>query len=160
VKESPVQLECKVNQVIELGQGGGAGNLVICEIILLHINEEVLDANKMIDQKKIDLVARMGGNWYCRAHGDALFEIEKPITTLGIGIDQLPDSIRKSKVFTGNDLGKLGNVEHLPGPDEIAAYKSNGKKYQSTDELHKFAKALLEQENVKEAWLALLTNES
>jgi flavin reductase (DIM6/NTAB) family NADH-FMN oxidoreductase RutF len=160
VKESPVQLECKVNQVIELGQGGGAGNLVICEIIMLHINEEVLDANKMIDQKKIDLVARMGGNWYCRAHGEALFEIEKPITTLGIGIDQLPETIRKSNVFTGNDLGKLGNVEQLPGTDEIAAYRSNGKKYQSIEELHRFAKALLEQENVKEAWLALLTNES
>ena len=93
VKESPVQLECKVNQVIELGQQGGAGNLVICEVVMIHVSEDVLDANKGIDQKKIDLVARMGGNWYCRAHGDALFEIEKPLTTIGIGVDQIPTAI-------------------------------------------------------------------
>ena len=100
VKESPVQLECKVNQVIELGQEGGAGNLVICEVVMIHVNEDVLDANKLIDQHKIDLVARMGGNWYCRAHGDALFEIEKPITTLGIGVDQIPVAIKNITIFT------------------------------------------------------------
>jgi flavin reductase (DIM6/NTAB) family NADH-FMN oxidoreductase RutF len=158
VKESPVQLECKVNQVIELGQQGGAGNLVICEVIMIHVSEDVLDGNKMIDQKKIDLVARMGGNWYCRAHGDALFEIEKPLTTIGIGVDQIPTAIKNSKVLTGNNLGQLGNVEHLPTKEEIETYKSTLNKFSTNDELHKFAKTLLEGGKVKEAWMALLAN--
>jgi flavin reductase (DIM6/NTAB) family NADH-FMN oxidoreductase RutF len=158
VKESPVQLECKVNQVIELGQEGGAGNLVICEVVMIHVSEDVLDANKGIDQKKIDLVARMGGNWYCRAHGDALFEIEKPLTTIGIGVDQIPVAIKNSKVFTGNNLGQLGNIEHLPSKEEIESYKSTQKRFSNNDELHKFAKTLLEGGKVKEAWMALLAN--
>lgn len=158
VKESPVQLECKVNQVIELGQEGGAGNLVICEVVMIHVSEDVLDANKLIDQKKIDLVARMGGNWYCRAHGDALFEIEKPLTTLGIGVDQIPATIKNSNVFTGNNLGQLGNVEQLPTKEEIESYKSTQKRFANNDELHKFAKTLLEGGKVKEAWMALLAN--
>ncbi len=158
VKESPVQLECKVNQVIELGQEGGAGNLVICEVVMIHVSEDVLDANKGIDQKKIDLVARMGGNWYCRAHGDALFEIEKPLTTIGIGVDQIPAAIKNSNVFTGNNLGQLGNVEQLPTKEEIDSYKSTLNKFSNNDELHKFAKTLLEGGKVKEAWMALLAN--
>lgn len=158
VKESPVQLECKVNQVIELGQEGGAGNLVICEVVMIHVSEDVLDANKLIDQKKIDLVARMGGNWYCRAHGDALFEIEKPLTTIGIGVDQIPATIKNSNVFTGNNLGQLGNVEQLPTKEEIESYKSTLNKFSNNDELHKFAKTLLEGGKVKEAWMALLAN--
>lgn len=158
VKESPVQLECKVNQVIELGQEGGAGNLVICEVVMIHVSEDVLDANKGIDQKKIDLVARMGGNWYCRAHGDALFEIEKPLTTIGIGVDQIPAAIKNSNVFTGNNLGQLGNVEQLPTKEEIDSYKSTLDKFSNNDELHKFAKTLLEGGKVKEAWMALLAN--
>jgi flavin reductase (DIM6/NTAB) family NADH-FMN oxidoreductase RutF len=158
VKESPVQLECKVNQVIELGQEGGAGNLVICEVVMIHVSEDILDANKLIDQHKIDLVARMGGNWYCRAHGDALFEIEKPLTTLGIGVDQIPTTIKNSNVFTGNNLGQLGNVEQLPTKEEIETYKSTQKRFANNDELHKFAKTLLEGGKVKEAWLALLAN--
>ena len=158
VKESPVQLECKVNQVIELGQEGGAGNLVICEVVMIHVSEDVLDANKGIDQKKIDLVARMGGNWYCRAHGDALFEIEKPLTTIGIGVDQIPAAIKNSNVFTGNNLGQLGNVEQLPTKEEIESYKSTQKRFANNDELHQFAKTLLEGGKVKEAWLALLAN--
>jgi flavin reductase (DIM6/NTAB) family NADH-FMN oxidoreductase RutF len=158
VKESPVQLECKVNQVIELGQEGGAGNLIICEVVMIHVSEDVLDANKGIDQKKIDLVARMGGNWYCRAHGDALFEIEKPLTTIGIGVDQIPAAIKNSKVLTGNNLGQLGNVEHLPSKEEIESYKSTLKNFSGNDELHKFAKTLLEGGKVKEAWMALLAN--
>src|SRR5690349_24481534 len=109
VKESPVQLECKVNKVIELGDKGGAGNLIICEILLMHISESVLDDNKQIDPRKIDLVARLGGNWYSRTNGDALFEVTKPIMNLGIGIDQIPEYIRNSAVLTGNNLGQLGN---------------------------------------------------
>ncbi len=147
-----------MNQVIELGQEGGAGNLVICEVVMIHVSEDILDANKLIDQHKIDLVARMGGNWYCRAHGDALFEIEKPLTTLGIGVDQIPATIKNSNVFTGNNLGQLGNVEQLPTKEEIETYKSTQKRFANNDELHKFAKTLLEGGKVKEAWLALLAN--
>lgn len=158
VKESPVQLECKVNQVIELGKEGGAGNLVICEVVMIHISEDVLNENKGIDQKKIDLVARMGGNWYCRAHGDALFEIEKPLTTIGIGVDQIPAAIKSSKILTGNNLGQLGNIEHLPTKEEIESYKTTLNKFSNNDELHKFAKTLLDGGKVKEAWMALLAN--
>lgn len=110
VKESPVQLECKVFELKEIGNC----NLVMCEIVKIHIDESVLGANGLIDQQKIDLVARMGGNWYCRAHGDALFEIEKPITTIGVGVDTIPANIRNSAVLTGNNLGQLGNIEVLP----------------------------------------------
>lgn len=158
VKESPVQLECKVNQVIELGKEGGAGNLVICEVVMIHISEDVLNENKGIDQKKIDLVARMGGNWYCRAHGDALFEIEKPLTTIGIGVDQIPAAIKSSKILTGNNLGQLGNIEHLPTKEEIERYKTTLNKFSNSDELHRFAKTLLDGGKVKEAWMALLAN--
>ncbi len=159
VAEAPVTMECKVNQVIEMGEQGGAGNLIICEIILMHIKEEVLDADGKIDQKKIDLVARMGGNWYCRAHGDALFEITKPITTLGIGVDQIPDKIKHSKVLTGNNLGQLGNVEHLPTTEEIAAYKAgNQAKFANEAELHAYAKTLLDVNKVAQAWIVLLAN--
>lgn len=152
VKESPVQLECKVLEVKEIG----SCNLVMCEVIMIHVNENVLGENKLIDQKKIDLVARMGGNWYCRAHGDALFEIEKPITTIGIGVDQLPDAIRNSKVLTGNNLGQLGSVEHLPSADDIATFK--GKAFGDVAQLHQHVKTLLEDGKVNEAWLNLLSN--
>ncbi len=155
VKESPVQLECKVFEVKEIN----ACNLVMCEIVMIHINENVLGTDKQIDQQKIDLVARMGGNWYCRAHGDALFEIEKPITTMGIGVDQIPGNIKNSDVFTGNNLGQLGNVEQLPNPEEIASYRSSLKNsFKDRHELHLFAKHLLEAGKVKEAWMVLLGN--
>lgn len=167
VKESPVQLECKVNQVIELGNQGGAGNLIICEVVLMHINETVLDAKGVIDQQKIDLVARMGGNWYCRAHGDALFEIEKPLTTLGIGVDAIPSDIRNSRFLSGNHLGQLGNVESLPDETDVNEYKllelsdlfiaheKDAAKLEN--ELHKHAALLLDQNKVKEAWMTLLS---
>ncbi len=119
VLESPIQLECKVLEVRELGQNGGAGNLVICEVQRIHINETVLDENNFVDQQKIDLVSRMGGNWYCRAKGDSLFEVDKPITTVAVGIDALPKQIRTSKHLTGNDLGILGNLQKLPNEAEI-----------------------------------------
>ena len=156
VKESPVQLECKVIEVKELGKLGGAGNLVICEILRIHISDDVLNENKQIDANKIDLVARMGDNWYCRASGDALFEVEKPITTIGIGMDQIPSEIKSSHVLSGNNLGLLGSVEHLPSKEEITEYKKTLKAFSSKEEQHQFAKSLLEANKVKEAWMALL----
>ena len=122
VKESPVQFECKVKQVIETGTEGGAGNLIVCEILLMHVNEDVLDENGRIDQNKIDLVARCGYDWYCRASGPALFEVAKPNLKLGIGIDNIPDEIKHSEVLTGNDLGQLGNVEAVPNYEEVQAF--------------------------------------
>jgi len=156
VKESPVQLECKVIEVKELGKAGGAGNLVICEIVKIHISENVLDENKNIDTRKIDLVARMGDNWYCRAHGDALFEVQKPITTIGIGIDQIPEHIRNSNVLTGNNLGLLASVEQLPSPEDISEFKKTLRLFPDRNEQHLFAKTLLDANKVKEAWMVLL----
>jgi hypothetical protein len=156
VKESPAQFECRVMEIKELGKSGGAGNLIICEIIKIHISESVLNEAQQIDTKKIDLVARMGDNWYCRAHGEALFEVEKPITTIGIGIDQLPDEVRNSRIFTGNNLGLLGSVEHLPGEEELKEFRKNMKNFSSLDEKHSYVKALLEANKVKDAWMVLL----
>lgn len=153
VKESPVQLECKVFEVKEIGNC----NLVFCEIIRIHVDEAMLDDKQMIDQQKIDLVARMGGNWYCRAHGDALFEIEKPITTMGIGVDALPASIRNSKVLSGNDLGILGNLEVLPDAGEISDYKKQAKAFASEEDKHRQIKALVAGDKVKEAWSLILS---
>lgn len=153
VKESPVQLECKVFEVKEIGNC----NLVMCEIVKIHIDESVLDTNKKIDQQKIDLVARMGGNWYCRAHGDALFEIEKPITTIGIGIDSIPAPIKNSSVLTGNNLGQLGNIEILPTAEEVEAYRrSMSKNFANELEKHQYAKSLLDANKVKDAWCVLM----
>jgi flavin reductase (DIM6/NTAB) family NADH-FMN oxidoreductase RutF len=122
VAESPVQFECKVIEVKELGNEGGAGNLIICEVTRIHIDERVLTEGK-IDQQKIDLVARMGGNWYCRADENSLFEVQKPLTTIGIGFDQLPLDILNSAILTGNDLGMLANVEELPNETDVNEYK-------------------------------------
>lgn len=166
VKESPAQLECKVNQVIELGTGGGAGNLIICEVVLMHVSEDVLDENKQIDPAKIDLVARLGANWYSRTNKSALFEVAKPLMNLGIGVDQIPPAIRNSKVLSGNNLGQLGNIEKLPSKEEIETYKNSAsykeaiEKYskdKSKDLLHHVAKALLENNKPEEAWKILLS---
>jgi flavin reductase (DIM6/NTAB) family NADH-FMN oxidoreductase RutF len=156
VKESPVQLEAKVLEVKELGKAGGAGNLVICEIIRMHISESVLNEAQQIDAHKIDLVARMGDNWYCRAAGDALFEVQKPITTIGIGIDQIPGEIRNSDVLTGNNLGLLGSVEQMPGSEETAEFKKTLQPFANPADRHRFAKTLLEANKVREAWMVLL----
>lgn len=156
VKESPVQLETKVIEVKELGKSGGAGNLVICEIIRIHISDSVLNETQQIDTRKIDLVARMGDNWYCRAAGDALFEVQKPITTIGIGMDQIPAEIRNSDVLTGNNLGLLGSVEQLPAMEDVQAFKKTLQPFSNTADRHRFAKTLLEANKVKEAWMALL----
>ena len=167
VKESPVQLECKVKQVIELGNHGGAGNLIIAEVIAMHINEEVLDANGKIDQNKIKLVARLGGNWYSKGFGDALFEVPKPLTTLGIGVDAIPEDIRLSKILTGNDLGMLGNVEALPNETDVNDYRLvelsdlfvslEDKPKELEQALHQHARKLLAENKVDEAWMTLLS---
>lgn len=168
VKESPVQFECLVRDVIALGDHGGAGNLVLAEVVKIHIDESVLDASQNIDQQKIDLVARMGGDWYCRAFGDALFEVAKPLVTIGIGVDAIPRSIKNSKILTGNNLGQLGNVEHLPTAEEVAKYKTSGviaEAFQDyghnlphlEEHLHHIAHRLLEDGKVEEAWKVLLT---
>jgi len=156
VAESPVQLECKVTEVKELGKTGGAGNLIFSEVQMIHINEEVLGATKNIDQQKIDLVARMGGNWYCRASGDALFELEKPITTLGIGVDALPAKIKNSTVLTGNHLGMLGNIEVLPDAEEINYMKEVANGIFDDNQLHEKVINLLNENKVKEAWALIL----
>ena len=167
VKESPVQMECTVNDVISLGKQGGAGNLVICEIKMLHINKNVLNDAGAIDPNKIDLVGRMGGNWYCRSSKDALFEVEKPLRNLGIGVDNIPSEIRNSHILSGNDLGMLGNVESIPSLDEVEKYmKENYNTEQIQDfsirnkeavqELHSHAKELLSKNLIIEAWKILL----
>ncbi|MEX1189593.1 MAG: flavin reductase family protein [Bacteroidia bacterium] len=166
VKESPVQFECKVKDVIHLGDQGGAGNLIVCEIVLVHVNDLVLDANHGIDQQKIDLVSRMGGNWYCRAHGAALFEVEKPISSLGIGVDSIPDSIRFSPILTGNNLGMLGNVEELPDKVAVETFRNSSERdvlmnsAPSADfALHRVAAKLLDEGEVRKAWLLLLSGD-
>ena len=167
VKESPVQMECTVNDVISLGEQGGAGNLVICEIKMLHINKNILNDAGAIDPNKIDLVGRMGGNWYCRSSKDALFEVEKPLRNLGIGVDNIPSEIRNSHILSGNDLGMLGNVESIPSLDEVEKYmKENYNTEQIQDfsirnkeavqELHSHAKELLSKNLIIEAWKILL----
>ena len=163
VAESPVQFECKINEIIALGKEGGAGNLVICEVVKIHIEESILDDNGGIDQHEIDLVARCGGNWYSRANS-GLFEVEKPLSTMGIGVDAIPDFIKKSKVFSGNDLGILGNVESIPNEEEITIFVNEnfGVKavLSSDDEIkkHELAKQYIDKNEVLSAWKVLLAN--
>ncbi len=158
VAESPVQFECKVNDIISLGDQGGAGNLIICEIVRLHINEDVLDKNKEIDQVKLDMVARAGGNFYSRIK-DTFFEIPKPLRSLGIGVDALPDFIKNSSVLTGNDLGMLANIEVLPDQISVDKFIADNPKFIGIklNEKHKFAKAFLENNDVKGALKVLLS---
>ena len=170
VKESPVQMECIVKEIISTGETGGAGQLVICEIVMMHINEEILDQNGKIDPVKIDLVSRLGGDWYGRS-SKGLFIVPKPLTTLGIGVDQLPEAIRLSKILTGNDLGMLGNTEKLPEESEINSFKEredvkklfdvlHGDHENLTTAVHLAAHKLLSEGNVKEAWMILLSHHS
>lgn len=165
VKESPVQMECKVTDIIHTGNEGGAGNLIICEIMLVHISEDVLDVNGKIDQNKIDVVGRLSGDWYVRASGNALFEVEKPLVTMGIGVDALPESIRLSNFLTGNNLGQLGNVEKLPTPEESQSFLASSGwidvlKQNNIDPVrikhpHEIAKILLDNGQVENAWKVL-----
>lgn len=159
VAQSPVQMECVVEDVIETGDKGGAGNLIICRIVLMHIDENILGADGKIDPHKIDLVGRMGGDWYARASGAAIFKVAKPNLKLGIGIDQLPEPIRHSNILTGNDLGMLANVEVIPNLEEVS--KQIDEKILSlkgTDSAHNHQQAhqFLEAGNIAEAWYFLL----
>jgi len=166
VQEAPVQFECKVNQVIELGDQGGAGNLVICEVTKIHIHEEILGEDGMIDQHKINLVARMGGNWYCHANEASMFEVAKPLTTVGIGFDQLPEDIKASSVLTANDLAQLAGIAALPNETDVNDYKLlelsdfflslEDEPAQLEQALHNKAKELLIENKLEEAWMTLL----
>jgi len=164
VNESPVQMECKVLEVKPLGTEGGAGNLIIAEVLIMHINENILDANGKIDQRKLDLVARLGNNWYARINADNLFEVEKPNTLLGIGIDNLPESVKNSNILTGNHLGQLANVHEGPfiNPSFEDEKLKNIFQYYSLNpeemekELHLYAADLLDEGKVNEAWQVLL----
>jgi hypothetical protein len=164
-------MECSVREVISLGDQAGAGNLVLAEIKLIHINEEILDEDGKIDQAKIDLVARLGGDWYCRVTEDNLFKVEKPVRTLGIGVDLIPASIRNSEILTGNNLGQLGNVEAMPSDEETERFQFDPELRQILNatigdsrtrerELHQYAKILLEKGNVADAWKVLLSSEA
>ncbi|MEP6615498.1 MAG: flavin reductase family protein [Ginsengibacter sp.] len=164
VKESPVQLECKVLEVKPLGTTGGAGNLVIAEVIIMHISNEILSESGMIDQRKLDVVGRLGANWYARINENNIFEVEKPNREIGIGIDALPANIRESKILTGNNLGMLANVNVYPFVDasfddeklKTIFHYFSGSPEEMESELHLYAKQLLENGKVPEAWQVLL----
>ena len=167
VKESKIKLECKIIEVKPLGLEGGAGNLVICEVLVMHFDESILDENNKIDQTKIQHVARLGGDWYCKVDESNLFKVAKPNTQLGIGIDALPAGIRSSKVLSGNQLGQLANVNEIPFIDpafnddrlkNIIQYFSINS-VDMENELHQYAKELLDAGKVKEAWQVLLATE-
>ncbi len=160
VGEAPISFECIVDNVIELGSEGGAGNLVISRVERIHINEDYLNEKGDLDTQKLDLVARMGGSWYCRANGDALFEIPKPIFNKGIGVDQLPSHVLESSVLTGNHLGRLGNMEAIPSDSEIAAQKSSEKIIPILEEqdalkkreaLHQYALSFIKKNDLEKA---------
>lgn len=167
VAEAPVQFECKVNEIIELGQEGGAGNLIICEVVQIHLDPNILNEQGLIDQHKIDLVARMGGDWYCRADQNAMFEIKKPITTCGIGYDALPADIKYSTILSANDLGQLAGIEALPNETDVNEYKliELAPLFLELEDdapalecaLHQRAKELLSHNELEAAWLTLLS---
>ncbi|WP_072765203.1 flavin reductase family protein [Arenibacter nanhaiticus] len=163
VAEAPVQFECKVTKVEALGKDGGAGNLIFSEVLKIHVDQEVLDENGGIDQYKIDQVARMGGNWYTRANV-GMFEVPKPISSLGIGVDRIPERIRLSSILTGNDLGMLGNIEKLPTPEEIHAFVDQDLEVKAIlrsgnqEKIEQKAQAFLKKNEVFSAWKVLLAN--
>lgn len=166
VKESKVKLECKVIEVKPLGTEGGAGNLVICEVLIMHIDDRILNENGLIDQGKLHHVARLGGDWYCKVDASNLFQVTKPNIKLGIGVDELPENIKCSKILTGNNLGQLANVYELPLVDpsfddvtlkNIFLYYSINPVEMET-ELHRYAKQLLDAGKVYDAWQVLLAS--
>jgi len=164
VKESKIKMECRVIEIKPLAELAGSGNLVICEVMRVHVDDSLVDANKRIDQRKINHVARLGGDWYCQVNESNLFQVEKPNTQIGIGIDCLPLSIRNSKILSGNNLGQLGNVRELPAIDPsfdddnlkqiIQYYSINPDEMER--ELHSYAKQLLEKGKIIQAWQVLL----
>ncbi|WP_292008478.1 flavin reductase family protein [Chryseobacterium sp.] len=145
IEECPVNFECEVLETKSLGDQGGAGTLVICEVKKIHIREEYLNEDGILDQTKLDMVARLGGNWYSRNNTNSLFEVPKPLVTKGIGFDLLPEAIRYSKIFTGNDLGMLANVEILPGSN-----------FHSDEKIHQNAQKHLLENNIEAAWQILI----
>lgn len=159
VAESPAAFECRVNQVMPLGDQGGAGNLVICEIVLAHFKEELFDDQGMIDPQKLDAVARMGGDYYSRAHGASIFKVPKPAGKPAIGFDQIPERVRQSSILTGNDLGRLGNLEKIPDPreegllqnPEVQAFLTG-----SEESVHRLAQKWIRENRVMEAWKLLM----
>ncbi|SDZ95468.1 NADH-FMN oxidoreductase RutF, flavin reductase (DIM6/NTAB) family [Arachidicoccus rhizosphaerae] len=165
VLESPMQLECLIQEIKPLGTGPGAGNLVFAEIIKIHVREEVLNEAGQIDQAKMDLVARLGANWYCRVTAENLFEVEKPLRTMGIGVDSLPEHVRFSHILTGNELGRIGNMEKVPTekqlaellslPEINAIFKSGLSENECIRELHLFAQKSIRENNLEKA-LAIL----
>jgi len=163
VAESPVQFECKVTKVETLGKQGGAGNLVFAEVVKMHIQESILDENGSIDQFKIDQVARMGGNWYSRAN-KGMFEVPKPLSKLGIGVDNIPEDIRSMKMLTGNDLGLLGNVDRIPDKNDVEEFKTTNDQIRSivknkdTKELRRITREYLDNNKILSAWKVLLIN--
>jgi flavin reductase (DIM6/NTAB) family NADH-FMN oxidoreductase RutF len=164
VGESPVSMECRVNQVIELGSQGGAGNLVICEVLLIHIRKDVMNESGRIDPRKLDAVARMGGDFYLRANGDSIFTVPKPNEKLGIGFDHMPESVRSSSVLTGNDLGNLAGIERMPEPASVAHFAAHEKEVeaalkQGINAVHQLAQQFLKAGKVEEAWKTLLSFE-
>ena len=168
VKESKAKMECKVIEVKSLGDEGGAGQLVICEVLLLHLNDELLTGDRKFDQTKLEHVARLGGDWYCHVSKENLFIVPKPNVHLGIGVDALPEGIRFSKVLTGNHLGMLANVHELPvvEPSFEDEHLKNILQYYSVNpeemekEVHQYAAKLLDSNKVNEAWQVLLTAEN
>lgn len=157
VGESPIQFECKVKEIVELGKEGGAGNLIVCEVVKMHIKKEYLDEDGTINQYRLDLVARAGGSLYSRAR-EGFFEIPKPLLTLGIGVDAIPSEIRNSSILTGNDLGMLANVAVIPSEEDVDKFAKEHSEYVgiNTAKKHTFAKALLEKNEVLSAWKVLL----
>ncbi|SEB16482.1 flavin reductase family protein [Pedobacter hartonius] len=167
VAEAPVQMECIVQEVIHLGENPGAGNLVLAEVKLIHIREDILDEEGKIDQAKIDLVARLGGDWYCRVTPESLFKVAKPLTTMGIGVDALPHQVRNSYVLTGNDLGMLGNLEQIPSEEEIEMIRNTFEVKEILDatigdavnrqrELHELAREMLKNGEILNALKVVL----
>ena len=166
VGESPVSFECTVQEVITLGAEGGAGNLIISEVKLLHIHSQYLDTQEKLDTTKLDLVGRMGGSWYTRASGNSLFQVEKPARSLGIGIDQLTESIRNSTVLSGNNLARLGSMPNLPDNQEIQDWKTKPgnmelyDKPNAMEQLHMTAKQMIEKDQIQQALLILMVADS
>lgn len=151
VAESKVAFECRIRQIVSMGDQGGAANLVICEVLLVHVAEELLAENGRIDPVKTDWVARMGGDWYCRASGQSVFEVAKPNAHLGVGVDRIPDFVKNSPLFTGNYLGRLGNIHQLPDSSEVDAFKE----HQPTENYLALARHLLDKNKVRAAWCAI-----
>lgn len=153
VAEAKVAFECKIKQIISMGEQGGAANLIICEVVMAHVSEDILGENGKIDPTKTDWVARMGGDWYCRASGEATFEVPKPNILLGVGVDAIPEFVKQSGLFTGNDLGRLGNIAKLPTDEELDVFEIDNEGM----DLLILAKELVQKNEVKKAWMAILT---